>query len=156
MGVHLTFNQTPSRPHQVRACPANFADVFIRGGWSAVRAEFGLNWRTERRCLEECGGEVLRRKRREYLAKLRKQRKSVQRRHEKPGAPLVVTAEVQAAIAFLRSREGGSWLITATGAGDFYFGATRKSGDEIVAFARRKGLGASLDLTSHRRSQGKP
>ncbi|KQX18401.1 MULTISPECIES: hypothetical protein [unclassified Sphingomonas] len=140
MGKHLPFNRSPVRPHQVRVCPIDFADVFIRGGWAAVRAEFGLHWQTERRCVEEAGGEMLKRKRRAYLAQVRKLRKSVQPRHEKVEPIQETSAAVRAAIEFMRGPKGGAWLITATGTGDFFFGATRLTGAEIVEKAKRKGF----------------
>lgn len=142
MGKHLTFDREPVRPHQVRACPIDFADVFIRGGWAAIRAEFGLHWTTERRCLEEAGGEILKRKRREHLAKVRRLRVSTQHRHTKPEPQAIALpdAAVRAAIEFLRGPQGGAWLITATGQGDFWFGATRLTGPEIVEKAKRKGF----------------
>lgn len=144
MGKHLSFDRNPVRPHQVRACPANFADVFIRGGWAAVRTEFGLNVKTEKRCLEEAGGDDLRRRRREYLASVRRLRQSIQHVHEEPEPVQVTTEEVRAAISFLRSREGGGWLITATGRGDYYLGATRAAGEDLVERAKRKGFNPCL------------
>lgn len=152
MGVHLTFDQEPTRPHQVRVCPANFAEVFIRGGWSAVRAEFGLNSRTERRCLEECGADELLAKRREHVAKVRKLRKAAQRRHEKPEPVQPVPDSVREAIAFLRSRDGGGWLITATGVGDYFFGAIRITASELLARAERKGFAASVAVSARRKA----
>lgn len=140
MGKHLTFDREPTRPYQARSCPANFADVFIRGGWAAVRAEFGLNTATERRCLEEAGGDDLRRRRRDHLAQVRQLRTSVQHVHQQPEPLQVETDEVRAAVAFLRSREGGSWLITATGRGDYFLGATRADGGELIERAKRKGF----------------
>jgi hypothetical protein len=142
MGKHLSFDRAPTRPHQVRVCPANFAEVFIRGGWAAVRAEFGLHWQTERRCVEEAGGEVLKRKRREHVAKVRRLRASAQHRHTKPEPTTAPEpdATVRAAIEFMRGPKGGAWLITATGQGDFFFGATRLTGPEIVEKAKRKGF----------------
>lgn len=152
MGRHLTVDVTPMRPYQVRVCPADFAAVFIRGGWAAVRAEFGLNTKTERRCLEECGGEDLRRKRQRYLAKLRKERRAIRKRHEQPEPAQPTTGVLRAAVDFLRSRDGGGWLITATGKGDYYFGAIRIDPDELIDRARRKGFMASVDQPAMRKA----
>lgn len=142
MGKHLTFDRAPVRPHQVRSCPVDFADVFVRGGWAAIRSEFGLHWTTERRCVEEAGGELLKKRRREYLASVRRLRPSVQHRHAKaePQVMTTPTAEERAAIDFMRGPRGGAWLITATGQGDYFFGATRLTGAEIVEKAKRKGF----------------
>lgn len=132
------------RPWQVRACPVDFAETFIREGWRGVEAKYGFHTRINRRCIEEAGGEELIRKRRAYMAQVRRLRKSIQHRHETVEPRQPTAPEVRAAIAFLRSREGGAWLITATGVGDFYFGATRLTGEEIVVRARRKGFVASV------------
>lgn len=131
---------TFQRPWQVRACPIDFAETFIREGWRGVEAKFGFHTRTNKRCIVEAGGEELIRQRRAYMAQVRKLRRSIQHRHETVEPGQVTAPEVRAAIAFLRSRDGGSWLITATGVGDFYFGATRMDGGQIVARAVRKGF----------------
>lgn len=127
------------RPWQVRTCPIDFADTFIREGWRGVEAKYGFHTRINKRCIAEAGGEDLIRKRRAYLAQVRLLRKSIQHRHETVEPVQIVPQDVQAAIAWLRSREGGAWLITAAGAGDFYFGATRKTGMELIERAARKG-----------------
>lgn len=127
------------RPWQVRACPADFAETFIREGWRGVEAKYGFHTRINKRCIAEAGGEELIRRRRDYMAQVRKLRKSIQHRHETTEPPQEMTPEVRSAILFLRSREGGSWLITATGVGDFYFGSSRLTGDQIVERAYRRG-----------------
>jgi hypothetical protein len=140
MGRHLAFDAEPSRQHQVRPCPPTFADVFIRGGWRAVESAFGAHTTCNRRWLAECGGDELLRRRRTHVVQVRKLRRAVQHRHELPEPPQPATIELRQAIDFLRSREGGSWLITATGRGDYFFGAIRLGGAEIVDRARRKGF----------------
>lgn len=139
MGKHLAIDTEPKRPWQVVACPIDFADTFIREGWRGVEAKYGFHTRTNKRCIEAAGGEDLVRQRREYMNRVRRLRKSVQHRHETIEPPQIVPDHVRGAIVFLRSREGGSWLITATGVGDFFFGATRLTGDEILERAKRKG-----------------
>lgn len=127
------------RPWQVRACPADFAETFIREGWRGVEAKYGFHTRINKRCIDEAGGDDLVKRRREYMVRVRKLRKSIQHRHETTEPAQEVSAEVRGAIVFLRSREGGSWLITATGVGDFYFGSTRLTGEQIFERAQRKG-----------------
>lgn len=139
MGKHITIDTEIKRPWQVVACPVDFAETFIREGWRGVEAKFGFHTRTNKRCIEQAGGEELIQRRREYMARVRKLRKSIQHRHEITEPVQSIPASVRSAIAFLRSREGGSWLITATGVGDFYFGATRLTGEQIVERALRKG-----------------
>lgn len=139
MGKHLAIDTEAKRPWQVVACPIDFAETFIREGWRGVEAKYGFHTRTNKRCIEAAGGDELIRLRREHLAQVRKLRKSIQHRHQVSEPPQIVPADVRSAINFLRSREGGSWLITATGAGDFYFGAIRISGDQIVERAKGKG-----------------
>lgn len=140
MGKHLTFECEPKRAYQVRACPIDFADTFVRGGWRGVEERYGFNTTTNRRCVQEAGGDDLVQKRRAHLAQVRQLRKSIQHRHDTVGPAQEVPADVQRAVIFLRSREGGAWLITATGKGDFYFGATRLTGEALVERARKKGL----------------
>lgn len=129
-----------ARPWQVRVCPADFAETFVREGWRGVEAKYGFHTRINKRCIDEAGGEILIAKRREYMAKVRKLRKSIQHRHETIEPMQPVSPDVFAAIRFMRSRQGGGWLITATGVGDFYFGSSRLTGDEILARAMRKGF----------------
>ena len=139
MGKHITIDTEIKRPWQVVACPADFAETFIREGWRGVEAKFGFHTRTNKRCIEQAGGEELIKRRREYMARVRKLRKSIQHRHETTEPSQTIPADVRSAINFLRGREGGSWLITATGVGDFYFGATRLTGEQILERALRKG-----------------
>lgn len=133
-------NPPPRKP-----CPDRFREVFIRDGWRGVEAEFGSRTNVNVRWVHECGGEELKRERRAYRNSLRKVRPSIRRLHEKPEPPQAVAPMVQDAIAYLRSPEGGNWPITATGTGDFYFGNSRKSGDELIERAIRKGFHVSVD-----------
>jgi len=133
------------RPWQVRPCPADFPDVFIREGWRGVELEFGARTAVNKRWLHECGGEALRQRRAEFLKSRTRARKPMpvpapQRPYPQP------SRDELAAIAFLRSPDGGSWAITATGEGDFYFGCTRLSGAQLVERARRKGWDGSGDM----------
>ncbi|WP_066770049.1 hypothetical protein [Sphingobium sp. CCH11-B1] len=139
MGKHITIDTEIKRPWQVAVCPVDFAETFIREGWRGVEAKYGFHTRTNKRCIDEAGGEALIQQRREYLAKVRRLRKSIQHRHQVTEPAQIVPESVRSAIAYMRGREGGSWLITATGAGDFFFGAIRLTGDEIVERAKRKG-----------------
>lgn len=139
MGKHITIDTEIKRPWQVRACPVDFAETFIREGWRGVEAKYGFHTRINKRCIEEAGGEILIQRRRAHMSQVRKLRKSIQHRHETTEPPQIIPDSVRSAITFLRSREGGSWLITATGVGDFYFGATRLTGEAIVERAKRKG-----------------
>lgn len=136
------------RPWQVRACPADFAETFIREGWRGVEAKYGFHTRINKRCIAEAGGEDLIRRRREYMAQVRKLRKSIQHRHETTEPPQIVPESVRSAITFMRGRDGGSWLITATGVGDFYFGATRLTGEQIMERAKRKGWSSGDDWSA--------
>ncbi|WP_333605983.1 hypothetical protein [Novosphingobium sp.] len=63
-----------------------------------------------------------------------------------PAPPPPPSRNVLAAIAFMRSPEGGNWAISATGQGDFYFGCTRLTGPQLVDRAKRKGWDGSGDM----------
>ena len=114
--------------------------MFIEEGWRGVEMEFGSRTDCNKRWVEECGGDQLKRERKEFLQQ-RSERLRLSRlaRAAKPKPlPIQISQDLQSAIEFLRSPEGGSWQITPTGRGDFYFGATRLPGNQIVA--RAKGL----------------
>lgn len=143
MGKHLAFNAKPERPWQAAECPPDFAETFIQEGWSGIRAKYGFHTRTEKRFIEQAGGNELRQRRAEFL------RDRVRSRQSKPDpatppAPPEPGRDALAAISFLRSPEGGGWAITATGEGDFYFGCTRMSGRDILGRANRARLKLGL------------
>ncbi|MBB3928837.1 hypothetical protein GGR43_004582 [Sphingobium jiangsuense] len=129
--------------HQRKPCPPGFAEVFIVGGWRGVETVFGSRTSCNKRWVEECGGSDLKAQRQAYLAGRRLYREMIRRKPRKPQARAPhIGPPVRAAIEFLRSPEGGSWAISPTGQGDFYFGGTRQTGDQLVERARRKGLQA--------------
>ena len=92
-------------------------------------------WRKS--CIAESGGEALIARRQAFLAGRRRSRLTA----PVPQPALVAIAPaVAACIAFLRSRAGGAWQISATGLGDFYFESARVDGDEIIARAAARGF----------------
>lgn len=131
--------------------PPDFADVFIREGWRGVEAEFGAHTRCNKRWVEDNGGDALKLKRREFLrersALRRAQAQAVQeakRQRIAKAKNVPLSPELERAIAFLKSREGGAWLITPTGRGDFFFGGTRLPAEQIIARAEgRRGRWSS-------------
>lgn len=124
------------RPWQVRACPADFAETFVREGWRGVEAKYGFHTRINKRCIAESGGAALIGRRRAFLAERRKPRAAA----AATAAPDDAAPDVHAAIAFLRSREGGGWRVSATGAGDFWFESARIDAAAIVARAAARGF----------------
>jgi len=67
MGNHLNHPSAIRRPWAVRRCPSDFPAVYIEGGWFAVELEYGANWKTIMRWIEECGGEDLRQARKVHM-----------------------------------------------------------------------------------------
>ena len=126
-----------SYPRTLKPMPVDFEEVFIRTGWRGIEEAYGARTGVNKRWVREAGEDELKRKRKSFLNRLRNVRVSAQHRHEAREPAQPVSIEVQEAIQFLRSREGGAWLITATGTGDYWFGSTRKSAAEIVERASR-------------------
>lgn len=125
------------RPHQVRPCPPNFAEVFIREGWRGVEVAFGARTSVNKRWIREAGGDELKARRLEYRRSQRKPDAPTPAPMPPPVQPISIV--VRRAIDFLRSPAGGAWPITATGHGDFFFGSSRLTGGELVEKAARKG-----------------
>lgn len=67
MGKHLAIGVEVERPWQVRRCPPDFREIFIREGWRGVGLEFGAHTALNKRWLAECGGERLKEERQAYL-----------------------------------------------------------------------------------------
>lgn len=126
-----------SYPRTLKPIPTDFEETFIRSGWRGIELAYGARTPVNKRWVREAGEDDLKRKRRSFLNRLRNVRASAQHRHEAREPAQPVSIEVQEAIQFLRSREGGAWLITATGNGDYWFGSTRKSAAELLERARR-------------------
>ena len=127
--------------HQRKPCPPGFAEVFIVGGWRGVEAAFGSRTDCNKRWVQECGGDKLKARRLEYLAARQYYRALMRQKPRKLAARKSITSPaVHTAIEILRSLEGGSWPISETGQGDYYFGATRQTGEQLIDRARRRGF----------------
>jgi hypothetical protein len=85
MGKHLTIGVEPERPWQVRPCPPDFPEIFIREGWRGVELEFGAHTRVNKRWLAECGGDRLKQERQAFLkarsARMTEERQRTIERH---------------------------------------------------------------------------
>lgn len=102
-----------------------------------MEVAFGARTSVNKRWIREAGGDELKARRLEYRRSQRKPEPPKPAPMPLPDQPVSIV--VQRAIDFLRSPAGGAWPISATGAGDFFFGATRLTGDELIAKAQRKG-----------------
>jgi hypothetical protein len=129
----------PSNPLFFRPCPADFVEVYLRIGWDGIEDHFHAHKTVIKRWVGENGGDELKARRREAVRASRRSRAG-------PVADgvSVAPATVAEAAHFLRGREGGGWMVSATGKGDWRVGTMRKTPAEVVEMARRRGFSPAL------------
>lgn len=151
MARHTDFNHLDQPRNEAGqfardACPVDFAEVYVRLGWEAIADHYGMHWRKVARCIDECGREMLKERRAQYVREHRQRRVNYVTGKRFPPADDGIStnpAIVAAAAAYLRIQRHGGWMVSATGQGDWRVGSIRKTPFQLIEMATAKGFDAA-------------
>jgi hypothetical protein len=142
------------RPPRVflRPCPEDFAVVFVQIGRLECEEHYQARRDTVTRWLNECGAAELIDQRwqqvlvnRAAKARQRQLRREVARMlHEAYPVDGISIEVAEAAAQHLRLTRNGGWPVSRAGDGLWWVGTQRRTVEEMVAFAVRKGFDATL------------
>lgn len=130
------------RPVFTRPCPPDFVEVYLQIGWDGIEDHFRAHKLVIKRWVAENGGDALKARRRDVVRSKRLSRSCVNGRVPEPVTDGIhVAAEIVTAAAhWLRHPDGGGWMVSPTGRGDWRVGTMRKTPAEIVEMAVRNGF----------------
>lgn len=142
------------RPPRVflRPCPEDFAEVFVQIGRLECEEHYRAGHDTVTRWLNECGAADLIGKRWQQVLANRSA-KARQRRLKREVSEMLAQAYpvsgisidvATAAAQHLRMTRNGGWPVSQAGDGLWWVGTQRRTAEEMVAFAVRKGFDATL------------
>lgn len=132
-----------SRPVFIRQCPDDFVDIYLQIGWDGIEDHYRAHKLTIKRWIEECGGDELKRRRKDAV---RTKRFHAARKHLKRGGEIRRDAEpvpepiVREAAHHLRFPQNGGWCVFPTQRGDWFVGQRHMSPGEVVEMAVAKGF----------------
>lgn len=125
----------------IRHCPDDFVETYLRIGWDGIELHYRAHKDTIKRWVMECGGDDLKARRAAVVAEKRKS--------ATPTAVPVKRSTVEPELArsaaqFLRTRQGGRWVVTMVHEGEptseWRVGSVRMSAAHMIRTAEGKGF----------------